>query len=135
MGAGDDKCESDSDSCGHAGDGDEAAEAREFLRDVLRGQPKASTEHIRWDDVARVHSGIELIPFDREAQEALAWYRAFDVPSGVIWRTRCVLGWKRVATRLHDGSYKLHMPRESLPPSFYYQNVIFAQHHADGDGA
>jgi hypothetical protein len=47
---------------------------------------------IQWDIVAQDYAGVEINPYiETNLNEYVSWYRGWDVASGCVWDTSCVL--------------------------------------------
>jgi len=51
---------------------------------------------IRWDDVAKKYSGIEINPYIWKARYEFDWYYGWDVASGCIWKEDGIKSFERI---------------------------------------
>ena len=50
---------------------------------------------------------MEINPYLMDFKYNNAWYDAWDVEKGVVWDFSAIQGWRLIAQREPDGSYRL----------------------------
>jgi hypothetical protein len=57
-------------------------------------------EYVDWEAVENLgYHGVEIIPYQGEARHNIPWYYRWDVASGCIWNTDCILKSTKVYPR------------------------------------
>ena len=84
------------------------------VEDTRRFSMEYSTDGVdlvNWKRAASAYDGLMVSEYhtDSECREWV-WYSSWDVASGVVWDKSKIRGWRRVAERLPDGRYLVHVP-------------------------
>ena len=76
---------------------------------------------IDWKRVAEDYAGIEIIPMIWENSKN--WYRTWDIPSGCIWDSSAIKGWKEIEIEFKDNPIETeeNSPLDDTPPEV--QNI------------
>ncbi len=57
---------------------------------------KINLSYIDWESIEKKYSGIEISPYQYSLRFSLFWYYGWDVSSGCIWNSDCIISTNKI---------------------------------------